>query len=178
MSLVLVKPSIAELRELIGAVKYQDKESSSFSLYPEGFRPGTLIEITGQGKTEFVSEFLKEKSEFKTVWIESEFTINPYAFFQKGVKLENVLFVEAKKEMTWCMAQCLQSDCFKILVTHGQNFQERELRRFQLLCEKAKTHLFILSQTPHKSWVPYLQLEVNKKSSSFEVKTLRKRGHS
>lgn len=176
MSLVLVKPTIKELKELLGAIHHQSLERTAFSLYPEGFAPGALTEISGLGKTEFLSEFLKEHPDFKAVWIESEITVNPQAFFQKGVHLKNILFIESKKDMSWCITQCLQSNCFQVVVGYGGVFKEKELRRFQLLCEKAKNHFFILSDKPHNSWVPHLQLEV-KKAKNFEVKTARRRKH-
>lgn len=46
MKLQIAKPSIAELRELIGATKPDDRPRHSFSLYPSGFATGSFIELT------------------------------------------------------------------------------------------------------------------------------------
>lgn len=175
MSLVLVKPSLQELRHLIGAVENQDRERSSFSLFPEGFARGSILELSGPGKTELTALFLREHPEFKVAWIEKELTINPYALLQKGVKTENILFIEAGKELSWCLTQALQSGCFQALITNTA-FEEKDLRRYQLLAERSQAHFFLLSKEIHPSWVPNLQLKIQKKKQGLEIKTLRKRG--
>jgi hypothetical protein len=192
MALTLLKPSIDELRQLIGSSESYEKEKSSFSLFSEGFPLGAIVEISGTGKTELVAQFLKEHPDFKIAWVEENISINPYALRQKGVKLNNLLFIEAKKELSWCLAQALNSGCFQAVVTgssaigssvavnnlNDKKFSEKDLRRFQLLSEKCKSHFFLLSEKPHNSWVPHLQLEVAKTKSQLEIAILRKRGHA
>ena len=172
---LLVKPSIQELRELIGGVGSFNKKRRSCSFYEEGFSVGSIVEITGPGKTELVCQFLKENSEIKAAWIENEITVNPYGLFQKGVKLENILFIESKEEEFWCLTQALQSGCFEAVISCGV-FEEKELRRFQLLAESSSSHFFLLSEDLHNSWVPQLQLKVSKKKKGVNVQVARKRG--
>lgn len=181
MSLALVKPSLQELRQLIGAVEHVERERSSFALFQEGFPKGAIIEVSGSGKTELVALFLKEHPDFKVAWIEKEITINPYALFQKGLKTENVLFIEAKEQLEWCLNQALQSGCFQAIVTTTEaatnsSFDEKDLRRYQLLSERSQAHFFLLSENLHQSWVPNLQLKVKKKKLGFNIETIKKRG--
>lgn len=179
MSLALVKPSLQELRQLIGAVEHVERERSSFALFQKGFPKGSIIEVCGPGKTELVALFLKEHPEFKVAWIEREITINPYALFQKGLKTENVLFIEAKEQLEWCLNQALQSACFQAIVTNAltsSSFDEKDLRRYQLLAERSQAHFFLLSENLHQSWVPNLQLKVKKKKLGFNIETIKKRG--
>lgn len=176
MALQIVKPSIAELRELIGATKHDDRPRHSFSLYPAGFTTGSFIEITGSQRTEFTALFLREHPELKIAWVEDSITINPYALKQKGVCLDNILFVEGKKDTVWCLSQVLSSGCFQAVITENSRFNEKDLRRFQLLSEKAQNHFFLLSASPSASWVPHLQLKVSKTAGEWDVQALRKRG--
>jgi hypothetical protein len=173
----LVKPTIAQLREMIGASENQVREKSSFSLYPNGFSEGSIVEITGYGKTQWLASFLKEHPEDKVAWVESEMSINPYALFQQEVQLKNILFIEAKDQMMWCLTQALESGCFKIFVTGDHQFSENEMRRCQLLAERHRAHFFILAQEFHQTWVPILKLQVLKLDHGFKVFTLKKRGH-
>jgi hypothetical protein len=176
MSLILVKPTIEELRELIGGVISDNKERSSFSLYPQGFVTGTIIELIGSGKTQSIALFLNEHPTYKVAWIEDKISINPYALFQMGIKLENILFIEAKKEIIWCLDQAMQSGCFKVLITQTKKISEKDLRRYQLGAEKNHSHFFLLSDSPHASWVPQLQLRINKNKSKITFEVVRKRG--
>lgn len=178
MNLVLTKPSLEELRQLIGSSQLLQREKSDFSLFQEGFPKGSIIELCGVGKTELVSLFLKEHPDFKTVWIEREFSANPYALFQKGVRMENVLFIEAGKQLAWCVNQALQSGCFQALVTNldgDRRTEEKDLRRYQLLAERSGAHFFLLSEELHQSWVPNLQLKIARNNAGFAIETAKRR---
>jgi hypothetical protein len=156
----------------------QERERIKFSLYPAGFLTGSVVELAGVSKTEFLSLFLCEHADFKVAWLEDNITINPYALFQKGVRLENLLFVEAKKEMSWCLTQILQSGCFQAVVVSNQRFIEKDLRRYQLLSERGNLNFFILSEKFHQSWVPNLQLEIFKEENNLGIRTYKKRGYA
>lgn len=176
MALNLVKPTIQELRALIGATQQESRPRNSFSLYPDGFFTGSFIELTGASKTEFVALFLKENPQLKIAWVEETITINPYALRQHKVDLDSVLFIEGGKDIAWCLTQVLGSGCFQAVVTQNPQFSEKDLRRFQLLSEKGQNHFFMLSDNTSPSWVPHLQLKVTKRNSDWNIQTLRKRG--
>lgn len=176
MALPIAKPSLAELREMIGATSLPARSRTSFSLYPQGFSVGTLVEVTGLSRTEFIALFLKENSQLKIAWIEETITINPYALKQKGVQLDNFLFVEGKGEIAWCISQVLSSGCFHVVVIENARWSEKDLRRFQLLSEKSQNHFFLLSTHPSSSWVPHLQLRVARTSAGWNIQSLRRRG--
>lgn len=179
MNVVRVKPSLEELRQLIGQTQRLEREKRSFSLFPEGFPKAALIEVSGYGKTECVALYLKEHPELKVVWIETEITVNPYALFQKGLRTENILFIEAGDQFSWCLTQALSSGCFQVLVTaldrDSSADGEKNLRRYQLLAEKNHTQVFIFSEELHTSWVPNLQLRVLRDKSGFKIETAKRR---
>jgi hypothetical protein len=166
------------LREQIGAIDGSlAKPCSKFSLMSTGLPLGTLIEVKGYGKTEFVVQFLKEHPEFRVAWVEKEMTLNPFALLQRGIRLEQILFIEAPREGLWALQQVLNSQCFQSIVVSGFEFDFRELRRFQMLNEKSQGHFFILTNEFHDSWVPQLQLEVQRKAGSvLKISTHRNRG--
>lgn len=177
MALQSVKPTIAELRELIGATKQDDRPRHSFSLYPDGFTMGCFVELTGPQRTEFTAQFLSEHPQLNVAWLEESITINPYALKQKGVSLDHILFIEGGNDLSWCLNQVLGSGCFQLVVTENARFHEKDLRRFQLLSEKNQNHFFLLSGNPTSSWVPHLQLKIAKnQTQQWSVQTLRKRG--
>jgi hypothetical protein len=167
------KLSLAELRELIGAVDGSNlRATRSFSLIPTGVPQGCLIEISGFGKTELLSVFLREHPELLVAWLEMQITVNPYALWQRGVNVDHMLFIEAHSEPLWCVQQILKSQLFQVVVMSGLRFQELELRKLQLLVEKSQSHLILLSHQLHQSWVPALQMVVQ----NAQPQILRRRG--
>ncbi len=171
-----MKATIAELRQLIRASENQLKERSSFSLYQDGFSLGSVIEITGRGKTELIVQFLNEHPDYKVVWVERELSINPYALFQKQVQLQNILFIEAKNQLMWSLTQALGSGCFKVVITGETQLNENEMRRLQLLSEKHQAHCFILGEKSNQTWIPSLKLKIIKSKSQLKISVLKKRG--
>lgn len=149
------------LRKQIGAIDGSiPKETKGFSLFPQGFPCGSLIEIAGTGKTSFVAAFLKEHPNLKSIWIEKKLSVNPYALWQHGVDIRNILFVECGNEANWVLQQVLTSQVFPIALISDFSFSEKELRKYQLLTEKNNSQVFLLSQNLHRSWVPALQIKM------------------
>ena len=155
------------LREEIGAIDGSAaKPCSKFTLMQEGLPLGAIVEVVGHGKTEFVVQFLKEHPEFKIAWIEKEMSLNPFALLQRDLKLEQFLFIEAATHGIWALQQILNSQCFQAIVVSGFEFDFKQLRRFQMLTERSQGHFFILAKDFDTSWVPQVQIEVQRKSDS------------
>jgi hypothetical protein len=170
---------LQKLRESIGAIDGSlQKLKIAYSGFESGFPQGGIVEVIGTGKTEFVAKFLSEHEQEKAAWIESEFSVNPCALSQKGVALGNVLFMRTQRESIWTVREVLQSQVFSIVVTSFVEFPENDLRRMQILAERAKVNLFILSQEFHHSFVPQLQLQVSRdqQTGRLEWKIKKQRG--
>lgn len=158
--------ALQELRARIGALeKLSRSETHPYSLLAGGLPKGVLVEVSGQGKTENVAHFLAENSEVPAAWIESEFSLYPPALFQRKRKLENTFFVEAGKDAAWAAATILRSRLFPIVVFHAPYREdERQLRRFQLLAEKAEATMILLARKkPLAAWPIALSLEVRER---------------
>ena len=174
------RPTLLELRQLIHAIEDTHcRERRSFSLFPEGFPVGTVAEITGVGKTEFIAQFLCEIPTGKVAWLEAQVSVNPYGLFQSQIALERILFIECAQDPLWSLQQILSSQIFSFVIVAGFAFAEKELRKFQLLLERASAHLFVLhdTQKSSNSWVPAYHLRVQRADQGdLKIEVLRKRG--
>lgn len=147
--------ALQELRARIGALEtFSRGENRPSSFFAGGLPRGALVEVSGVGKTERVAQFLAENAETPAAWIESEFSLYPPALFQRQRKCTNTFFVEAGKDATWAASTILRARLFPILVYHAPYLNdERQLRRFQLLAEKAEaTMIFLARRKPHAAW--------------------------
>lgn len=171
-----MKQELSQLKESLRLIDgSRPREKRIFSQFSEGFPVGRLSEICGQGKTEFIALFLKETAPTRIAWVEQELTINPYGLWQRGVDLASITFIETN-DLSWTIQQVLQSQIFLTVILSQLSFQERDLRRFQLLVEKSSSVLILLSETLHRSWVPSLQIEVS--HPHLKAQIVRKRGYA
>lgn len=156
MSLALLQ----ELRTRLG-IQESQRESLPCQAFPPGLPRGALVELTGPGKTESVASLLAEHPSLRVAWVESPFSIFPSALLQRNVNLEKIFFIEGGRESAWAAAALLRSQLFPLLVYHAPYGEERELRRFQLLAEKAASTMLLLGNKPSlHSWPIRLSLSV------------------
>lgn len=169
---------LTALRAQIGAVDLSQQSASFTSSSIQSHIPcGTLVEIVGPARTQLMVDILAERhaaAEALTLWVESDFSVYPIGLQQNGVNLSRLLFVECEKESSWVLGQALQAQIFPILIAANFNFHEKELRRFQLMSERARATTFLLSEKRQQSWVPQLVLE----AEGNEVNVLRRRGNA
>ncbi len=165
--------SIAQLREMIGTKT--SKEFFAFASLTNGLPKGAITEISGAGKTEFVLQFLKEQTELKIAWIESQLSIFPFAFEQRGVSLERVLFVEGGEQSNWVALQVLKSQAFQVVVLYEEECELKTLRRMQIAAEKSAASLIWLTSKPQDAWPVGLQIKVTKRNGEIRPNILRER---
>ncbi len=153
--------ALEELRARIGALETgYAREQHAFSLYPAGLPKGGLVEIAGHGKTECAVRFLAEHPGIAVAWIEGEFSLFPTALLQRRVDPAKILFIEGKKDAGWAAGVILRSGLFPFVIYHAPYKDERELRRFQLLSEKARSTTILLQEKPSGAWPITLHLEL------------------
>jgi hypothetical protein len=174
--------ALAALREQIGAIDGSRKTEGYSSEWVSAHIPrGALVEIVGAARTELMVHLLaeqqKESSEARALWVEADFSVYPIGLVQKGVELSRLLFVEAPKDSAWVLGQALQAQVFPFLIASDFQFHEKDLRRFQLLSERAHATTFLLSSERRQSWVPQLVLEASpsEEGGEIEVNILRQR---
>ena len=166
-SLANKKETLAKLRQMIGALDgSMPKEGHFFTLLGESLPKGGVVEFCGAGKTSAWVEFLREHPQLRVVWLECELSLYPLALLQRDIDLERIFFLDEKsgsrENFVWALHQILQSHVFDVVTIVNMKFSETELRRWQLLAERSKQIVILLSQEPHASWVPALQIEVKR----------------
>lgn len=169
--------TLLELRQKIGAIDGRiPRETHGFRYLQQPIAKGSVVEFAGQGKTELCAHFLSEHPELSVAWVEDEFSLNPYALWQRHLNFENLVFVEAGRDMSWAIHQLLHSQAFDLIVSSGRQWEENELRRFQLLSEKAKSTFFLLSEKPQPAWVQSLQVQTRRDDGGLlQTRILRNR---
>ena len=126
--------------------------------------------------------FLSHNPLIQAAWIEERFSLLPTALQQRKVRLEQVIFVEAKENIEWTATTLLGSQLYGILVITGNwpanERSQKTLRRFQLFAERSNSSVFLLSEAPSSAWSISLQLKAWRPSRLHppEVKILRQRG--
>lgn len=167
------KLSLDELRALIGQGEAPlGRENFACSLVPGGIPRGALIEVTGKARTEWVVQALVENPGERVLWLEENFSILPTALSQRQLTLDRVLFVETSEHQDWTLGTVLRSQLFSLVVAPGNIHNEKILRRYQLLAEKAPASLFLLSERPSSAWAISLQVEAERDATG---ETLRSR---
>lgn len=152
-------PALQELRARIGALERKSRESFPWSFLPGGMPRGALVEISGPGKTEAVARLLAENP-LPVAWVEAKFSLFPSGLRQHQVSLENIFFIESGKDAAWAAGTALRSQLFPLLVYSAPYGEERELRRFQLLAERANATMILLAKKPSLAWPISLSLEM------------------
>lgn len=140
---------------------------------------GTLSEISGvagAGKTETVVQELARllagaEEGARAAWVECGFSIYPPALEQRGIDLDQLVLIDAgpdPKRAVWAAQQAIQSQIFTAVVLAGVNhFESVPLRRLQLVAEKTRVTVLILSDFPttEGSWPLRLQAQVARPAS-------------
>jgi hypothetical protein len=174
MNSSMKKTTLNELKALPGLIRHwPEKRKHAFSLWPDGWPGGALVELCGQpgsGKTEVIFQFLSENPLLRTVWIEEGLSIYPPAFARFQIALESTLFIEvpaqARKDSFWVAEQILKSSLFDVLIL-TQSLQpkrrtETEWRRLQICTERSRALFLIVSREPSRAWPISEQFEVQR----------------
>lgn len=151
------------------------KEAWCFSKFPTGIPKGAITEICGQGKTEFILQFLAEQPTLNVAWIEENFSIFPFGVSQRKIRLQRILFVDAREELEWVTLQVLRAQVFPLVILYGEDFDSQALRRIQLAAEKSDAAAIWLSPEPHDHFAISLQVQLQKTSEGFSAEIIRKK---
>lgn len=167
--------SISDLRALIGQTETGERKRERFpsARIPSGVPRGALVEVTGSARTEWAAAFLAENGGVPVAWVEAQLSIFPTALAERRAGLERIVFIEAGRELDWTLLTLLRSQVFPVIVASDILRGESELRRYQLLAEKANATLLLLSERFTPAWCIALQIEAGRKAQATEIR-LRK----
>lgn len=171
----MAKPSFATLHELKAFIAQKEnhllRQGYSCSSLPFLIPQGALVEIAGTSKVEWLISFLGENPSLKTFWTEPEFSLLPTALYQRGLNMDQMLFVEAGSQVFSVVRKVLRSQVFPCVVTPSIFQDEKTLKALQLLAEKSNATVFLLAQALSSAWPISLQFEVHRSLShpGFEI---------
>jgi hypothetical protein len=168
--------SIEGLRALLGtAGAERSKERLRSSDLSEGVPRGALVEVSGPARTEWVARLIAENKEAQVAWVEQKLSLLPTALRQREVELGQIIFVEARDKLDWTLTTLLRSQLFTAIVCSGNIHDQRRLRRYQLLAEKANATVLLLSVEATTAWCIALQLEARRKVKTTAVRLLKRK---
>lgn len=70
--------SLVELRSLLSFTSHREF-LPLIAFQAAGIPKGAITEISGVGKTEFVTQILGEHSDLRVAWVEKDLSISPFA---------------------------------------------------------------------------------------------------
>ena len=166
--------SLAEIKALI-QTKTQ-RQTLPFSLLSSnGLPKGPITAVTGPGKTEFALQLLAEHPELKAAWIEERFSVFPFAFLQKNVSLNRVLFIDAASEIFWATLQALRAQIFEVVIFYCESCDENALRRIQLEAERSQAATLLLTTAQNALWPVSMQIEMVRENQTLRAEVIRQR---
>lgn len=153
---------IADLRRRTGSLDLIPRESWRAPGVESGIAKGIVAELLGNAKTEWLCEFFKTHPENFILWCEIHQPVYPPALSQRGIALERIQFLRLTKEPYQALRIALESQFYPFVVC-PQIFPEiKSLQRLNLLADKAKSTVFLLSsEEPSQAWPLSLQMEIN-----------------
>ena len=172
---IVLKPvlNLNQIRELLK--KPEPKEYLPCAELSSGIPLGCITEVSGTGKTEFLIQFLQKNSGRRVVWVEEYFSLFPLAIFQRGISPEQILFVDAGKEIEWVILNALRSQAFPIVIFDRKECDSIFLKRIQLATKRAQSATIWTTTQSQNFWTSSLQLQVKREGEKIEVDVLRKR---
>jgi hypothetical protein len=160
--------TLLEASEAAGFSKSK-KEFFISSTLAKGVPRGSLVELIGTGKAEWIVQFLKENKELKVFWCEERQSIFPTAISQRGVSLDRIVFGIFKNNLFSSLRKIIQSQVFEVIVSPSSFTEIKLLKALQLFSEKANSTLFLMASTHQKAWPISLQLEIHNIKEGFNI---------
>ncbi len=169
---------VHKLKLLIGGLEEPaGREYLSAPALSCGIPRGSIIELLGPYRTEWLAQFLKLHPEFRTFWAEREQHILPTALYQRGLDLTKITFGTLGEDLILPLRRVLQSQLYQIVIAPQKFTEIRILKAFQLFTEKSNSVLFLMGdKAPSQAWPISMQLEIKKSpNSQFQIDILRQK---
>jgi hypothetical protein len=166
MSAEKIQELRAKLGEFLGTA---EREFFRAPGIPLGIPRGAIVEITGERKTEWLIQWLRENPLLHALWLEQEQTLFPPALQQRGVALERITF-GAVEDLYPALRRAIQSQVFEALIAPSVFTELRVLKGLQLLSEKANATLFLTAKKLRSAWPISVQLEIGPDLEALVVK--------
>lgn len=167
---------VRELRQLTGALESTRKEYWIAPDFSSGVPKGIVAELSGNAKTEWLLSFFKANPEPFIFWCERDTKINPTAFYQRGVGLERIKFINYTGDLLPALRLALESQHYPFVVAPSYVEDIKTFQRFHLWAEKSKSTLFFLSDKKlSAAWPISLQLDIHFSENGFAIDVVRQK---
>lgn len=166
---------LQELRDQIGHVLgTTKKEFLPAAGVPLGVPRGSLVEIAGSQKTEWLIQFLRTHSTLLVCWLERDQTVLPTAIHQRGVDLSRITFCSVADPFP-ALRRVIQAQLHEIIIAPSVFDEDRVLKGLQLSVEKANCVLFLVTKETKPAWPISVQLSVasSESDSGFSVQVIK-----
>lgn len=125
-----------------------------------GIPSGSLVEITGPAKTEWLCRFLNLHPNLQIYWAEQYPRLLPTALYQRGIHFNRVTFAHLGNHLHAGLRQAAQNSSFQVLVAPNIFASVKEYQTLRLFAQKTRTVIFLLGrEKPVTAWPISLQIE-------------------
>jgi hypothetical protein len=162
--------TIRDLKLRTGSIEFAHKEFWTAPDFPSGVARGIVVELLGNGRTEWLLKLFALHPEPSIFWCERQSLVNPVAICQRGVRLERIKFINSTGDLQQPLRLALESQHYPFIIAPNQFTDIKVFQRFHLLAEKSKSTLFLLGrETFSQAWPISLQLEINFCPEGFDI---------
>ncbi len=169
---------VKKLKLLIGGLEESTpRDFLSAPILSSGIPRGTIIELVGPCKTEWLIQFLKTQPHFRIFWAEQDQKILPTALHQRGLNLAQITFAKLGDDLVLPIRRVLQSQLYQVVIAPSHFTEIRILKAFQMFTEKSNALLFLMAEKEvSKAWPISMQLNIQKDpENQFKIEILRQK---
>ncbi len=168
--------AIKNLRKLTSSPETLEKDFWKTPNFSPGIAKGSLVELMGNARTEWLLELFKLHQEPFIFWCERETVANPTAIHQRGLSLHRIKFINTSGDLQQPLRLALESGQYPFIIAPTVFDEVRIFQRFQLLAEKSKSTLFFLAKEQFNSaWPISLQMAINFSDEGLDINVTRQK---
>lgn len=143
----------------------------------EGIPIGSVVGISGDGKREWILEFIKMNESCDAAWLEDVMEVLPTAIRSRNMSLERISFLESDEDWNRALSHVLRSDHFDLIVlplSWVNDLKDRKAwPRFLSWVKGAGVTVFLLSDYPERGASVPLQIHTWFKEKRLVASKLR-----
>ncbi len=168
--------AIKNLKKLTSPPEALEKDFWSAPSFAPGIAKGSLVELMGNARTEWLLELFRLHQDALIFWCEKESSVNPTAIHQRGIALERIKFITSTAHLQQSLRLALQSGQYPFVVAPAAFEEVRVFQRLQLLAEKSKSTLFLLAKEKFSAaWPISLQMDIHFSTDGMDITVARQK---
>ena len=167
---------LQDLRQKTGSILNAHREFWKAPYLTSGVAKGVIAELLGNARTEWLLELLALHPEHYVFWCEQKSQANPTAFYQRGVALERIKFINTNEDLQQPLRLALESQHYPFVIAPNRFTDIKTYQRLSLLAEKSKSTLFLFADKKFSSaWPISVQLDINFSDDGFTLDVVKQK---